>query len=103
MRRSASTLPSVWQPGQYCRDESAKLTSAMDVPHTGQGSPVRACTCRLLRLSSLRSFAARPRARSTEMARVPRSASKSVARSASSSALAALKGLSFAAHRISSE
>ena len=68
------TLPPVWQAGQYCIDESEKLTSAMVAPQTGQGWPVRPCTCRLERLSSLSSLAASPWARSTAADRVSRSA-----------------------------
>ena len=43
-RRSASTLPPVWQVGQYWKDLSANDTSRTVSPHTGHGSPVRACT-----------------------------------------------------------
>ncbi len=39
IRRSASGLPPVWQVGQYCRLRSAKLTSRIVSPQTGQGSP----------------------------------------------------------------
>ena len=60
IRRSAKGLPPVWQPGQYCNEESAKDTSATGVPHTGQGSPVRPCTRIPARLESLRDSAPRP-------------------------------------------
>ena len=43
-RRSASTLPPVWQVGQYWNDLSANDTSRTVSPHTGHGRPVRACT-----------------------------------------------------------
>ena len=65
IRRSASGLPPVWQVGQYCRLESAKLTSRTMSPQTGHFSPVRPCTARLVFFSPLSSLAARPRERST--------------------------------------
>src|SRR5699024_1592058 len=51
--RSASSFPPVWQVGQYCREESAKETSATVSPHTGQACPVRPCTRICPRLVSL--------------------------------------------------
>ena len=53
IRRSASGLPPVWQVGQYCRLESAKLTSRTVSPQTGHVSPVRPCTARLRLLLAL--------------------------------------------------
>ena len=65
MRRSASGLPPVWQVGQYCRLESAKLTSRTVSPQTGHFSPVRPCTAMWLFFSPLSSLAASPPSAST--------------------------------------
>ena len=64
-RRSASGLPPVWQVGQYCSDVSAKETSRTVSPQTGQGRPVRACTCSPERFSPFSVAAFCPRWRST--------------------------------------
>ena len=73
-RRSASGLPPVWQPGQYWNDRSAKDTSRTVSPHTGQGSPVRACTRSPERFSPLSVAAPWPTDRSTASVSTARSA-----------------------------
>src|SRR6185437_16024851 len=64
-RRSASGLPPVWQVGQYWSEESAKETSRIVSPQTGQGWLVLPCTRRPVFFSPLRSAAAKPADRST--------------------------------------
>jgi hypothetical protein len=70
MRRSANGLPPVWQVAQYCSEESAKETSRITSPHTGQGWPVFACTRSPVFFSPFRSAAARPAERSTASRKV---------------------------------
>ena len=71
IRRSARGLPPVWQVAQYCRLESAKLTSRTVSPQTGQGWPVRPCTAQVGLLLALElagrqaGRSARPRRRAT--------------------------------------
>src|SRR5438132_14101672 len=81
MRRSASGLAPVWQVGQYCSEESAKETSRIVSPHTGQGWPVLPCTRRPVFFSPLRSAAASPPERSTASRNVVTIASCRVATS----------------------
>jgi len=75
IRRSASGFPPVWQVGQYCSEVSAKLTSRTVSPQTGQGRPVRACTCRPERFSPFIVAARCPTWRSSASMRVARTAS----------------------------
>src|SRR5690606_14418839 len=102
-RRSARGLPPVWQVGQYWRDESANDTSRIVPPHTGHFWPVRACTRRPVFFSPLRSWASRPRDRSTASRRVVTMASCRVATSSSVRVAAILKGDILAACSTSSE
>ena len=76
-RRSASGLPPVWQPGQYWNDRSANDTSRTVSPHTGQGSPVRACTRRPERFSPLSVAAPWPTERVDGVGRAPSASRRS--------------------------
>ena len=63
------------QVGQYCSEVSAKLTSRTVSPHTGQGRPVRACTCSPERFSPFMVAARCPSWRSSASVRMARIAS----------------------------
>src|SRR6516165_3803750 len=102
-RRSASGLPPVWQVAQYCSAESAKDTSRMVSPHTGQGWPARPCTRKPAFFSALRSPAASPADRATASASELRIAVYSPATSSAVRLDANLNGDIFAACRTSSE
>src|SRR4029079_17388377 len=102
IRRSARGLPPVWQVGQYCSDESAKLTSRTMSPQTGHFSPVRPWTARLVFFSLFSSLAASPRERSTASPSSSLIAANSWSSAVAVRLLAGLNGDILAACRISS-